>query len=206
MMGAISSRSVVTDSENRGRPKTVQQGDREWASIIQDINAKGWAIPPFIILSGRDHLLPWYKEQDAIPKNWSIEVSETSWTNNELGLRWLKHFDECTKRRTVGTYRLLILDGHQSHNSTEFHRYCEEHKIIALCMPPHSSRMLQPLDVGCFAPMKKSYGSEAEGLMRNKVAHITKVEFLPCFKAAFDSSITKKHYPGRIWRRWLGSI
>ena len=53
--------------------------------------------------------------------------------------------------------------------------------------------MLQPLDVGCFAPMKKSYGSEAEGLTRNKVAHITKIEFLPCFKAASDSSITKSN-------------
>ena len=195
MMGSISTGAVVTGSENRGRPKALQQGDREWTSIIQCINAKGWAIPPFIILSGKNHLSPWYKEPD-IPKNWSIEVSENGWTNNELGLKWLKHFHEHTKRRTVGTHRLLILDGHQSHNSTEFHRYCEKHKIIALCMPPHSSHILQPLDVGCFGPMKKSYGREAEDLMRNKVAHITKLEFFPCFKAAFDASITKSNILG----------
>ena len=58
MMGAISTWAVVTGSENRGRPKALQQGDREWTSIIQGINAKGWAIPPFIILSGKDHFSP----------------------------------------------------------------------------------------------------------------------------------------------------
>jgi hypothetical protein len=29
-------------------------------------------------------------------------------------------------------------------------------------MPPHSSHLLQPLDVGCFAPLKKAYGRQAK--------------------------------------------
>jgi hypothetical protein len=41
MMGVISTGAVVTGSERRDRPKTVQQGDREWASIIASINAMG---------------------------------------------------------------------------------------------------------------------------------------------------------------------
>jgi len=195
MMGVISTGAVVTGSERRGRPKTVQQGDREWTSIIEGINAMGWAIPPFIIFKGKHHLSAWYKEP-SIPGNWVINVSENGWTNNELGLKWLKHFDEHTKERTVGSHRLLILDGHESHNSVDFHKYCEEHKIITLCMPPHSSHLLQPLDVGCFAPMKKAYGRQAELLMRNKITRISKLEFLPCFKAAFNASITDSNIQG----------
>ena len=195
MMGVISTGAVVTGAERRGRPKTVQQGDREWTTVIQGVNAKGWAIPPFIIFSGKHHLSAWYKEP-SIPHNWVITVSENGWTNNELGLKWLKHFNEHTKQRTVGSYRLLILDGHESHNSVAFHQYCEEHKIITLCMPPHSSHILQPLDVGCFAPMKKGYGCQAERLMRNKITRITKLEFLTCFKAAFDTSITESNIQG----------
>ena len=38
--------------------------------------------------------------------------------------------------------QVLILDGHESHHSIEFERYCEENKIIRLCMPPHSSHLL----------------------------------------------------------------
>ncbi|USP79827.1 hypothetical protein yc1106_07101 [Curvularia clavata] len=53
-------------------------------------------------------------------------------------------------------------------------------------MPPHSSHLLQPLDVGCFSPLKRAYSREVESLIRNHINHITKLEFLPAFKAAFD--------------------
>jgi hypothetical protein len=141
MMGMISTGAVVTGSERRGRPKTVQQGNREWTTVILGINATGWSIPPFIIFQGKNHLSAWYKEE-TLPRDWVIAVSENSWTTNELGLQWLKHFDEHTKRRTLGGVRLLIIDGHESHNSLEFQQYCKENKIITLCMPPHSSHLV----------------------------------------------------------------
>ena len=56
IMGVISTRAVVTAAERRGRPKTVQQGNREWVTAIQGINAMGWAIPPFIIFASKHHL------------------------------------------------------------------------------------------------------------------------------------------------------
>jgi len=36
-------------------------------------------------------------------------------------------------------------------------------------MPPYLSHLLQPLNVGCFSPLKKAYGRQAENLMRNKI-------------------------------------
>jgi hypothetical protein len=48
MMGVIASGMVVTGAERRGRPKSVQPGNREWITVIQAINAEGQAIPPFI--------------------------------------------------------------------------------------------------------------------------------------------------------------
>jgi hypothetical protein len=195
MMGQISTRAVVTGSERRGRPKAVQQGNREWTTVIQGINATGWAIPPFIIFQGKHHLSSWYKDED-LPRDWVIRVSENGWTSNEIGLQWLKHFDEHTKKRIVGGYRLLIIDGHESHDSLQFQQYCKDNKIITICMPPHSSHLLQPLDVGCFAPLKKAYGRQAEDLMRNHITHISKIEFLPCFKGAFNAAITKANIQG----------
>ena len=195
MMGQISTGAVVTASERRGRPKAVQPGNREWTTVIQGINAKGWAIPPFIIFKASNHLSNWYKEED-LPQDWVIAVSENGWTTNERGLDWLKHFNAHTKERTVGTHRLLVIDGHESHDSLDFQKYCKDNKIITICMPPHSSHLLQPLDVGCFAPLKKAYGRQAENLMRNRINHITKVEFLPCFKAAFNAAFTPSNIQG----------
>ena len=55
-------------------------------------------------------------------------------------------------------------------------------------MPPHSSHLLQPLNVGYFSPLKRAYSRKIESLIRNHINHITKLKFLPAFKAAFTRS------------------
>jgi hypothetical protein len=155
----------------------------------------GWAIQPFTIFQGKYRLSAWYKE-GSTPHDWVIGVSENGWTTNELRLQWLKHFDEHTKTKPIGVYRVLIIDGHESHCSVEFQDYCKDNKIITLYMPPHSSLLLQPLDVGYFSLMKTAYGRQAEDLMRNKITRITKLEFLPYFRGAHDAAITKGNVQG----------
>ncbi|KAF2175970.1 CENP-B protein [Zopfia rhizophila CBS 207.26] len=191
-MGVISGGKVVTGSDRRNRRKAVQPGNREWVTVIQGINAKGWAIPPFIIFAGTYHLSAWYEGND-IPPDWVILLSDNGWTNNELGIKWLQHFDKHTKGRTVGVHRLLIIDGHESHDSLEFQQLCKEKSIITLCMPSHSSHLLQPLDVGCFSPLKDAYGRQVEDLIRNHIYHVTKLEFLPAFKAAYQATFTESN-------------
>jgi hypothetical protein len=188
IMGKIMTQLVVTGSERRGAPKAIQPGNREWTTVIQGINAAGWAIPPFIIFAGQHHLSAWYEED--IPRDWAIAVSDNGWTTNEIGVDWLKHFIKHTDGKVVGTRRLLILDGHESHHSLEFQELCKENNIYTLCMPPHSSYLLQPLDVSCFSPLKRAYSREIEALIRDHINHITKLEFLLAFKAAFTRSFT----------------
>jgi len=137
MMGMITSQMLFTGSEKRSNPKDVQPGSREWVTIITGICAAGWAIPPFIIFQGKVLITAWYPN---LPRDWIIVTSENGWTTNQLGLKWLKHFDGATKERTVGTHRLLIIDGHESHNSAEFKEYCAEHKISP-CVCPHTRRI-----------------------------------------------------------------
>ena len=157
MMGIIFAGMVVTTSDGRGRAKLAQPGNREWATVIQGVNALGWAIPPFIILAAQYHLANWYTECD-LPANWRIATTDNGWTTNAVGLDWIKHFDFHSAPRTKGKYRLLILDGHESHHSTEFELHCQQNNIITLCMPPHSSHYLQLLNVGCFGLLKQVYG------------------------------------------------
>jgi hypothetical protein len=88
-------------------------------------------------------------------------------------------------------YRLLILDGHESHLNQDFKDYCLEHKILTLCMPPHSSHVLQPLDVVCFSPLKRNYSQRVRDLARQRVFHINKEGFLPAFRDAFFDVFTE---------------
>ena len=188
-MGVIGSMKVVTGSERRTKPTLTQPGDREWVTVIQSICANRYATPPFIIYKGRVHISAWYEEVD-IPHDWKISVSENGWTNNALGLEWLKHFDKHTTTRQVGSYRLLILDGHESHLNQDFKDYCLARRILTLCMPSHSSHILQPLDVVCFSPLKVKYSQRVRDLARRRVFHINKEGFLPAFRDAFFDVFT----------------
>jgi hypothetical protein len=56
IIGVILTGAVVTALERQGRLKVAQLGNREWTTVIQGVNAKGWAILPFIIFKARHHL------------------------------------------------------------------------------------------------------------------------------------------------------
>ena len=105
----------------------------------------------------------------------------------------MKHFEEHTKARTRGTHQLLIINSHESHNLIEFQNLCEEYKIITVCMPSHLSHLLQPLDVGCFGPLKKAYGNQISALARAYITHIAKEDFLPAFRAAYNQAFIESN-------------
>jgi hypothetical protein len=63
-------------------------------------------------------------------------------------------------------------------------------------MPPHSSHILQPLDVGCFGLLKAAYGRQIEKMMKGGITHITKEDFFQAFHAAFQVAITKENIQG----------
>jgi hypothetical protein len=184
-MGLITgsrSSKVITSSESVGRATVTQPGERKWSTTVETISAAGWALPPFVILEGKTHLEYYY--QQSLPLDWTIAVSDNGWTNDKLGFHFIKHFDKWTKHRTTGTYRLLILDGHGSHATPEFDLFCSENNIITECLPPHTSHILQPLDVACFGPLKTAYGHLVQDLARQAIFHVDKADFLTMYRQA----------------------
>jgi hypothetical protein len=51
-------------------------------------------------------------------------------------------------------------------------------------MPSHSSDKLQPLNVGCFAPLKEAYSAEVMRSIQNSIHYINKENFLDLYKGA----------------------
>ena len=181
-MGLTATAKVITRRDLYGRRALLQPGNREWVTTIECTNASGWALPPCIIFKGKVFIESWF---DGLPDDWRFEVSPNGWTSDEIGLRWLeKLFIPSTSLRTKGRYRLLILDGHGSHLTPKFDEICERNKVIPICMPPHSSHLLQPLDIGCFAVLKRSYSRMVEIKMRNGINHIDKLDFLKAYPEA----------------------
>jgi hypothetical protein len=87
----IEQASKVIIPANEKETFTKQDSKREWATLIECISAGGDKAPLFAILAGKTHLVDnWsnLKASDAC-----LAVSDNGWTNNELGLKWLKHFN-----------------------------------------------------------------------------------------------------------------
>ena len=70
--------------------------------------------------------------------------------------------------------------------------------IVPLCLPPHTTHFIQPLDVGCFGPLNKAYKKQLEA--RNAVgeAHINKLDYLRFLKKAREEVML----PSVIMSEW----
>jgi hypothetical protein len=152
-------------------------------------------MPLYLILQGKYYLASWYTET-GIPDIWKIKTSSNGWTNNKTGLDWIQHFYKHTNARRKGVYRMIVFDGHESHLSTEFQKFCKDHGIITLYLPAHSSHLTQPLDVDCFSVLKCMYGKELEDFIKVNVDHITKIEFFIAFKTVYNNTMTKLNVLG----------
>jgi hypothetical protein len=163
--------------------------------VIQGVNLYGWVIPLFIIVSSKNHLTSWYRDS-LLPADWVISLSLNKWTTNKISLKWIKHFNKYTSDHTKDTYRLLVLDRHESHVSADFQCYCKENKIVTLYILIHSSHLLQSLDVDYFSLLKRLYGKEIKNLIRVHISYIIKIEFFATFKNAFIASFSEANVRG----------
>ena len=80
--------------------------------------------------------------------------------------------------KSITEKRLLVVDGHNSHFSMEFLQFCSHNQIELFCLPPHTTHILQPLDVGLFGPLQKYYGRRVEDHLRISGEAISKRNFL----------------------------
>ena len=163
--------------------------NRESATSVEAISAAGEHIPAFVILSGQLHMARWF--QPELNDDMTVALSPTGYSNDQLSLSWIRHFHEHTVKSTQGQKRLLILDGHGSHHTIEFVRYCDGQSIIPFGLPPHLTHILQPLDVVVFQPLKHYYSKELDIMVRDGLTNITKIEFLQCIQQARRQAFKK---------------
>jgi len=126
--------------------------NRESVTVVETICGDSTTIPPMLILKG-EVLLKKYFDND-LENGTLLAVSASGYSNDELAMKYLIHFYNNTFKKTKGRWRMLIFDGHSSYISAEFLHYCWEYKIIPFQLPPHSTHLLQPLDIGLFQPLK----------------------------------------------------
>lgn len=181
----------------------TQPGNREWVSLIECVSLDGRVLPPYIIFKAKQYQQCWFEE---IGHEGFISTSDNGWTNNAIGLGWLEAcFETSTGNDNVylkDMYRLLCLDGHASHISTAAIQFALDWKIILLCLPAHTTHLLQPLDVGIFAPLAINYKNTMLRQSRLGGAYsIDKIKFIRYYLEARNHTFT----PQIILSAWAKS-
>jgi hypothetical protein len=96
--------------------------NRKSLTIIETISASGDSLPPYIILEGKRQMCYYFK--DNIDERTIIDFSDTGYTNDTIGLGYLKFFIEHATEN--GRYpALLLYDGAGSHTTDEFKALAE---------------------------------------------------------------------------------
>ena len=186
LMGVIKKLKVVIPRYEEKKHIT-QPGNREWVSIIECISTDGRKLEPWVIFKAKQLQKAWYECE----YNGHIATSENGWTDNWIGLQWLEHCFEKETSNQKGEYRMLILDGHASHVTTAAIQFCVDHKILLLCLPAHTTHILQPLDVGIFAPLSIIYSNHIQRKSRLGATYsIDKVDFLETYQRSREEAIT----------------
>lgn len=120
------------------------------------VAADGRVLSTYIIFEGG---LPHRNFTDGVPPSWLFGSSASGYMDSELFELWFDNIflPHCGSRRPV----LLIFDNHDSHISLSLLKKAMANDVHVMGLPPHTTHILQPLDVSIFGPLKQKVASLA---------------------------------------------
>ena len=161
-------------------------GDKSQITIVACASAAGFCLPPMVIWD-RKTLAPELAVGELPGTIYGL--SSKGWIDCELFDVWFNnHF-----LRYIPSARpvLLLLDGHSSHFCPDTIRVAAQHKVLLFALPPNTTHISQPLDKGCFGPLKEAWRHVChEYLTANPGKIITRYEFSRLFSKAWMGSMT----------------
>ena len=178
---------VIAELGRRNVPSLTSADKGKTHTVLSCVSASGQGFPPFMIYP-RKRPVPEKMREGAFP-NTVFRTSENGWINKELFLQLLEFF--ISSRRPV----LLILDGHSSHVTLDLIELARSNDIHLLCLPSHTSHILQPSDVGVFKSFKSFFSNECR---RYIVKHPGRVITEEVLTSSVGEAYPQSHTPLNI--------
>ena len=192
IMEGLGENGLVVGSVEKRSVQKKTPGSRAWTSFLECISATGVSLPPLVMFKGKSVQQQWFPDDLSPLQGWEFTATDNGWTTDKTAVEWLeKIFIPLTQPSRPQEKRLLVLDGHGSHETTDFMYLCFQHNIHLLYLPPHTSHVLQPLDLSVFSSMKRSYRKEIGFLNElTDSSPIGKQNFLICYQKARKDALT----------------
>ena len=94
--------------------------------------------------------------------------------------------------------QILIINRHGSHMSSKLIDSAIENDFILYRLPPHTTHLLQPLDISVYKPLKNNFSTITDFIVLASVPHgptkimVNKTNFPILFKEAFEKTMSMK--------------
>ena len=175
----LSPKSLKVVSEVGAKdPSCITGNTKSQITVLACANATGRAVPPFIIYD-RKTLNP-KLTCDEVPGS-LYGLSPKGWIDRSLFSDWF--FDHFLTNIPAARPVLLLMDGHSAHYCPEVIRAAAAEKVVLFTLPPHTTHLTQPLDKGCFAPLKVEWRKRCqEFFAKNPGRVISRYDFNDIFR------------------------
>ncbi|XP_071055885.1 uncharacterized protein [Onthophagus taurus] len=157
----------------RCQRKTSSSG-RENTSVLLCCSADGRTLPLLCVFKGKFVMENWINEELATQT--AVSVTERGWMETTLFYNWFRDvfLANIGRERPV----ILIYDGHVTHISVKLIQLARANDIIIMKLPPHTTHVLQPLDVAIFKGLKTAWDKAlCKWQRQNPRKKIPKAEF-----------------------------
>lgn len=142
---------VLPDDDN---PVMKHMERTSFLNVIECISTDGTIMDPLLIFKAYKVAARWTKGVRGI-QGWTFKADTFGRVSNKLAMQWLSdQFIPFSSNRAKGERVLLILNGDGSHITSDFVVLCYYSNIDIVVLPPHTSHVLQPLDVTVFSSLK----------------------------------------------------
>lgn len=151
-------------------------------TTICAMSASGIFVPPMLIFPRKNMTETLMR---GAPLGSIGKCHPSGWVQSNLFTDWFRHFIKYTKP-TIDDPLLLILDGHYSHTrNMEIIELARANYITIVCLPPHSTHKLQPLDKTFMRALKVHYSEEIRIWLRQNERPLGPYDIAELFGKAY---------------------
>lgn len=132
--------------------RTTSTSGRDNTTVLVMCNAAGGKAPPLIVFKGVNIWDQWVASEEKIFEGTVYAATKNGWMDSEV----FRNYFVNSVIPAVGNDRpvLIIYDGHGSHVDARLIQTAISEQITIMKLPPHSTHLLQPLDLSVFKSLK----------------------------------------------------
>lgn len=179
---------VISEKGRKDDVSITSKEKGETVSVLVCCSATGHFIPPLVLMKGKRYRAEY---SYGLPPGSQVKMTDSGYISTEGFSSFLNMFQSHTSSSKENP-SLLVVDGHSTHiKDPDLLSFANDNGIIMICLPPHTTHWLQPLDRSIFKPMKCYYYEAVNVWVRNNPGQsLGKCEFGKLFNTAWGKSAT----------------